>query len=47
MHPVYSDVASSSEDGTIKLWDFEQGELVHTLKGHTGCVNYVTFHPNG
>lgn len=23
MHPVYSDVASSSEDGSIKIWDFE------------------------
>ena len=23
MHPVYSDVASSSEDGSVKIWDFE------------------------
>ncbi len=23
MHPVYSDVASSSEDGTVKIWDYE------------------------
>jgi platelet-activating factor acetylhydrolase IB subunit alpha len=27
LHPVYADVASSSEDGTIKVWDFESGEL--------------------
>lgn len=47
MHPIYSDVASSSEDGTIKIWDFEQGELTHTMKGHTGSVNYVSYHPNG
>ena len=47
MHPVYSDVASSSEDGTVKIWDYEQGELTHTMKGHTGSVNYVSYHPNG
>jgi platelet-activating factor acetylhydrolase IB subunit alpha len=23
MHPVYSDVASASDDGSIKLWDYE------------------------
>ncbi len=27
LHPIYADVASSSEDGTIKVWDFESGEL--------------------
>jgi platelet-activating factor acetylhydrolase IB subunit alpha len=24
-HPVYSTVASSSEDGSIRLWDYESG----------------------
>jgi len=47
LHPVYADVSSSSEDGTIKVWDFESGELMHTMKGHTGSVNYVSYHPNG
>lgn len=47
LHPIYADVASSSEDGTIKVWDFESGELMHTMKGHTGSVNYVSYHPNG
>lgn len=47
MHPIYSDVASASEDGTVKIWDYEQGELTHTMKGHTGSVNYVAYHPNG
>lgn len=23
MHPIYSDVVSSSEDGTVKIWDVE------------------------
>jgi platelet-activating factor acetylhydrolase IB subunit alpha len=46
-HPTYQDAASSSEDGTVKIWDYEQGELSYTLKGHTGSVNYVSYHPNG
>lgn len=25
-HPVYSILASSSEDATIKMWDYETGE---------------------
>ena len=25
-HPVYTQIASSSEDASIKLWDFETGE---------------------
>ena len=47
MHPVYHDVVSASEDGSVKMWDFDQGELTHTLKGHTGSVNYVAIHPAG
>jgi platelet-activating factor acetylhydrolase IB subunit alpha len=23
IHPVYSDVAGASEDGSVKIWDFE------------------------
>lgn len=47
IHPVYSIVATSSEDGTIKLWDYDSGDLDRSLRGHTGKVTYVTFHPNG
>ena len=25
-HPVYTQLASSSEDGTVKVWDYETGE---------------------
>jgi WD40 repeat protein len=31
-------IASSSEDGTIKLWEIATGECLHTLKGHQGRV---------
>lgn len=34
-HPQYTELASSSEDGTIKIWDTESGEFLRTLKGHT------------
>ena len=46
-HPKYTQVATSSEDASIKLWDFETGECEQTLRDHTGMVNYLNFHPDG
>jgi WD40 repeat protein len=40
-------LASSSRDGTIKLWHGENGTLLRTLPGHTDAVNAVAFSPNG
>lgn len=37
-HPIFSSLASCSEDATIKIWDWELGELERTLKGHTKAV---------
>ena len=31
-HPVYTQIATSSEDASIKLWDFETGECEQTLR---------------
>lgn len=45
-HPVYSILASCSEDGTIRIWDHESGENEKTLKGHTATVNCISFEPN-
>ena len=42
-HPVFSSLASGSEDATIKIWDWELGELERTLKGHTKAVLDVDF----
>ena len=46
-HPFNTLLASSSEDASIKLWDYETGEAEQTLREHTGMVNYINFHPNG
>lgn len=42
-HPVFSSLASGSEDSTIKIWDWELGELERTVKGHTRAVLDVDF----
>ncbi|CAM9644761.1 unnamed protein product [Ectocarpus sp. 12 AP-2014] len=47
LHPLYSVVASSSEDATVKVWDYETGECERTLKGHTNVVQSVAFSPDG
>ena len=40
-HPEFSIIASSSDDATIKFWDFETGKYESTLKGHTSNVNFI------
>uniref|UniRef100_A0A9J2P9J7 Lissencephaly-1 homolog n=1 Tax=Ascaris lumbricoides TaxID=6252 RepID=A0A9J2P9J7_ASCLU len=42
-HPIYSIVASSSEDSTIKVWDYESGEFERSMKGHTDAVQDIAF----
>lgn len=42
-HPLFSSLASGSEDCTIKIWDWELGELERTVKGHTKGVLDVDY----
>lgn len=42
-HPVFSSLASGSEDYSIKIWDWEMGELEQTVKGHTRAVLDVDY----
>ncbi|KAI1119789.1 nuclear distribution protein pac-1a [Nemania abortiva] len=37
-HPIFSSIASGSDDYTIKIWDWEAGELEKTIKGHTRAI---------
>lgn len=46
-HPVFSLIATSSEDATIKVWDFETGDFERTLKGHTDVVQDIAFDHTG
>ena len=46
-HPHYSVLASASVDATVKIWDWETGELERTLKGHTRAVTDCDFDSSG
>ena len=39
--------ASSSNDGTVRLWDARTNDVKHVLKDHEGEVDSVTLTPDG
>ncbi|KAF7554158.1 hypothetical protein G7Z17_g3098 [Cylindrodendrum hubeiense] len=42
-HPTLPSIASGSDDETIKIWDWEHGDLERTIKGHTRPVLSVDY----
>lgn len=40
-------MVTSSEDATVKVWDYETGDFEKTLKGHTDAVQDVAFDHTG
>ena len=45
--PNGQQLASASEDSTIKIWNVSSGKLLKTLTGHSDGVNSVAYSPNG
>lgn len=46
-HPLFTTVASASEDSSLKIWDWETGEFERTIKGHTKPVQDLDFDSKG
>ena len=40
-------IATSSYDKTVRLWDIDSGNKIHTYKGHSNNVSDVVFSPDG
>ncbi len=40
-------LAASSADGTVRIWDQLSGQVAITLIGHSAMINYVAYSPDG
>ena len=45
--PGHAQLASCGCDDTAKLWDYDTGALLHTIRGHVQKVWSVSFSPDG
>ena len=47
MHPSFPIVASGSDDGSVRLWDYETMQLYETFREHAGAVSHISFNSDG
>lgn len=48
VHPTAPYVLTAARDGTMKIWDVREGQLVSTVtNSHSGAISAVAFSPNG
>lgn len=47
MHPSGNYLLSSSNDGSLKIWDLREGHILYTLYGHEGPSTSTGFSPAG
>lgn len=45
--PDGQDIATGSDDTTIKVWNLSTGEELGTLRGHSASVYAIAFSPDG
>jgi WD40 repeat protein len=46
-NPDGGQIASASQDGSVRLWDANSGKQLAVLVGHEGTVHHVAFSPDG
>ena len=40
-------IASAGRDRSVRVWDVATGQALRELRGHTGPVSSLAFHPGG
>lgn len=44
--PDSNKFVSGGDDKTVKLWDYDEGEVIGTGKGHAGSIKKVKWSPD-
>lgn len=47
VHPSHSWFWKLAADKLVKIWDADNGEIVHTLEGHTEGISDIAWSPDG